>query len=700
MSNFDRLHPALQYHIVNSLGWRDLRPLQDDVIPSVLEGSDHIILAPTAGGKTEAAMFPLLSRMAAEEWQGLSILYVCPLRALLNNLYDRMRRYCSFVGRRAAIWHGDVRMSEKKAILREPPDVLMTTPESLEGILISPNKDHRALLSNVRAIVVDEIHAFAGDDRGWHLLFVLQRIADFSKHSRIQRLGLSATVGNPDDLIEWLAAGVSLNPRIYRPSEPSTEAADVKVDFVGSLENAATVISRLHRGEKRLAFVDSRSKAEELGKRLRELGVDVYVAHGSLSREQRMISEQAFAERTDCVMVATSVLELGIDIGNLDRIIQVESPSNVAGFSQRMGRTGRRAETERNCLFLATKPDSLLKSCALIELWKNGFVEPALPPERPLHIVGQQIMALALQNSGIGRDRIVRQLSAPLKLAGVPEGDIQGLLDWMISTDIMFDDSGIISMGSRGEEEFGRRHFLDLVSVFCTPPLFTVRHGRQDVGYVDPLTFTQKREKPWYILLAGKSWKVNSIDWKRKRAYVEPVSAGGRSRWFGLGPNMSFELCQAHKKVLTGSFAREWWSQRAVHTIGGVRQEFAWVPQDETVITYGEANRVEWWTFAGTKGNATLAAGLSQQLGMEVLSDPFFVRTASRCDVGDVYDAIAEIRKLNPTLWNPAVSEHALRGLKFNACIADDVARSILQSRLKDVQVAKRVLQQEVSLLT
>ncbi len=140
MSNFEQLHPALQHHIVNSLGWRELRPFQDAVIPSVLSGEHLIILAPTAGGKTESAFFPALSRLLSEGWSGLSILYICPIKALLNNLDVRLERYCSLLGRRSMLWHGDVKPSARRRILREPPDCLLTTPESLEALLDSAER--------------------------------------------------------------------------------------------------------------------------------------------------------------------------------------------------------------------------------------------------------------------------------------------------------------------------------------------------------------------------------------------------------------------------------------------------------------------------------------------------------------------------------------------------------------------------------
>ncbi len=177
------------------------------MIPSILEGQHHIILAPTAGGKTEAAFFPVLSRMLTEGWPALSVLYICPIKALLNNLDIRLQRYCTLVGRRSALWHGDVKTTDRKHILREPPDCLLTTPESLEVMLVSPNVDSARLFANLQAVIVDEIHAFAGDDRGWHLLSVLERVQRLAGRE-LQRIGLSATVGNPDDLADGWPARV------------------------------------------------------------------------------------------------------------------------------------------------------------------------------------------------------------------------------------------------------------------------------------------------------------------------------------------------------------------------------------------------------------------------------------------------------------------------------------------------------------
>jgi ATP-dependent Lhr-like helicase len=167
---FDRLHPALQHHIVNSLGWRELREVQSLSIEAYRTGANLVILAPTAGGKTESAFFPVISQMLEESWPGISILYVSPIKALLNSQEQRLDRYMRLVGRQAALWHGDRSESERRRILSERPACLLTTPESLEVLLVSQKVAHHEFFRNVRVVVIDELHALAGDDRGWHLL--------------------------------------------------------------------------------------------------------------------------------------------------------------------------------------------------------------------------------------------------------------------------------------------------------------------------------------------------------------------------------------------------------------------------------------------------------------------------------------------------------------------------------------------------
>jgi ATP-dependent Lhr-like helicase len=695
VSHFDRLHPALQHHIVNSLGWREIRPFQEAVIPSILAGHHLLIIAPTAGGKTEAALFPLLSRMLSDGWSGLSVVYICPIKALLNNLDIRLQRYCSLLGRRSALWHGDVSGTARRHILLDPVDCLLTTPESLEVMLVSPNVDSRRLFSQLRAVVVDEIHAFAGDDRGWHLLSVLERITRLADRE-IQRIGLSATVGNPESLVDWLAGSCVGERLLSQHGEETTVKADVQLDYVGSTRNAAVVVSRLHRGQKRLVFVDSRARAEELGAELLRLGVTTFVTHSSLSREQRQAAEEAFANRENCVIVATSVLELGVDVGSLDRVIQIDSPSRVSSLLQRMGRTGRRPDTTRNCLFLATRDDALIQAAGLIDLWEEGYVEPIQPPPEPFHVLAQQVMALILQEGGIGRRTWLEWIRRVPAFSRMDNGQVEQLLKWMLQRDFLWEEQGILAIGRRGEERFGRKHFLELLSVFLSPPLYAVLHGREELGFVDELTFLGKQNEQRILLLGGRAWRVTHIDWQRRFAYVEASVEDGRSRWQGMGQGLGFRLCRAIQRLLAKDTSRDVWSSRARERLAELRQEFAWLTVDESVVIAGETGRMLWWTFAGAGGNATLATALSDATKSRVIHDSFKLEFVERLSHPDIHRAIEEVRSRDTSKLMPTVDEAALAGLKFSECLPQDLAIHILKMRLRDETAVKTVLSERI----
>lgn len=699
MSHVEQLHPALQHHIVNSLGWRELRPFQDAAIAPILDGKHLIVLAPTAGGKTEAAFLPIASRMLSEGWTGLSLLYICPIKALLNNLDVRLQRYCTLLGRRSALWHGDVTTTARRHVLRDPPDCLLTTPESLEVMLVSPNVDARSLFQDLRVVIVDEIHAFAGDDRGWHLLSVLERISRLAGRE-LQRIGLSATVGNPETLLDWLAGSCQQQRTVLLPPEAERSATEAQLDYVGSLSNAAVVISRLHRGEKRLVFVDSRSRAEQLASELRQLDVTTFVTHSSLSQEQRHQAEDAFASRENCVIVATSALELGIDVGDLDRVIQIDAPGTVSSFLQRMGRTGRRPGATRNCLFLATRDEALVQAAGLIDLWAEGYVEPITPPPEPYHVVAQQLMAIALQERGVGRRDWFPWIAGVRGFGEMPRERIEYLVDWMVEKEILWDDVGILWLGRHGEETYGRRNFLELFSVFMSPPLFSVLHGRRELGFVDEMTFLSKRYGPRVLLLGGRAWLVNHIDWRRRTAYVEATDADGRSQWKGTGRGLGHRVCQAIKRVLSGSDERDVWSSRARQQIERVRDEFPWLHPDDTVVVRGASGGATWWTFGGMGANATLAHELSRIIGGRVVGDSLAVTFESSVSPEAFEEALRSLRAYDVGEMQPAVDQEAIEGLKFAECLPRDMAVEMLSVRLRDREGVVAVLEQAVRFVT
>ncbi len=682
MDVFDLLHPGLQHHIVNSLGWRELRPFQEQVIPSILNGEHVLVIAPTAGGKTEAAILPVLSRMLSENWQGLSTLYLCPTRALLNNLHVRLSRYATLVGRSCAIWHGDTSPSERSRIGRQPPDILLTTPESLEVMLVSRKTDPVGILGQVRTVIVDELHAFAGDDRGWHMLSVLQRVSRLAG-GELQRIGLSATVGNPDTLLEWLTSGSTAERRVVAPLNAGTKEAEVQLDYVGSVDNAAIVISRMHRGEKRLVFVDSRSRAEELGSQLRRLDVKTFVTHSSLSKDQRIRAEAAFASESDCVVVATSALELGIDVGDLDRVIQLDAPTKVASMLQRMGRTGRRSDAVSNTLFLATDQRALLLAAGLIDLWRIGFVEPIVPPPIPFHIYAQQIMALALQLGGLGRRDWRDWIGAVPAFAELEDAKAEDILQHMIRCEILWDDSGILWFGRRGEKEYGYRNFMELLSVFTSEPLGTVRCGRSDLGFVHELSFAKSKDVGKTLLLGGQAWAVTHIDWQRRVAYVQPADHHGRSRWIGSGQPLSHQLCQAVRRILAGDNEPAQWSRRAREEMSRAREEYSWVHDKETAVV-SIMEGVAWWTFAGDCANAAIRQRIMGLIRSNVRSDGFSVAAEDPIPPTILSRAVEGIRQLDAKELVVDVADDMLKGLKFTSCLPEEVAKDVLRARLAD----------------
>jgi ATP-dependent Lhr-like helicase len=682
---FDRLDPALQHHIVNSLGWRELRPVQSLAIDAVLDGANVVVLAPTAGGKTEAAFFPVISQVLAEDRRGLSILYVSPIRALLNNQDERLRCYFELVGRRAACWHGDTSQGDRRRILVDPPDCLLTTPESLEALLVSTKSDRRQLFGDVKCVVIDELHAFAGDDRGWHLLSLLSRIQRFARCD-LQRIGLSATVGNPQEMLAWLSAGSDRDRQVISPPPSEKLAPDVQLDFVGSLENAAKIIALLHVGEKRLVFCDSRAKVEELTLLLRERNVETFVSHSSLGVDERRQAEHAFAQRQNCVIVATSSLELGLDVGGLDRVIQIDAPGTVSSFLQRMGRTGRRPGVRANCLFLATNDEGFLRAAAVIELWQAGYVEPVRAPAKPYHVLAQQLMALVLQQGGVGRRAWLNWVADVPAFVQMPQETIEEMVSHLIATGVLWSDNEILSFAPHGEAEYGRRHFMDLLSVFTSPPLFRVLFGQKELGSVHESTFYKPEKGPTVLVLAGRAWQTTHLDWNRRLAYVEPAEGRGRSRWIGQGQFLSWELCQAVRRVLAEETNSPLWSQRALAKMRELREGYSWVATDSTALVRDQSGRIEWWTFGGGIANRVLSEHLFGD--GRPPSDNLSIGFPAGMTLSEAEEYVRGrlVEKIVPLTLGAAENP-----LKFSECLTPELAIEVLRARLDATRAVEAI---------
>ena len=475
MSIFSRFPERLQHAIAHHLGFTALRPVQELAGEAILDGKNAVVLAPTAGGKTEAAMFPLLAGLLEAPPNGIGAVYVAPIKALLNNQEERLGDYTEMVGLRRFVWHGDAAPSQKEAFCRDPAELLMTTPESLEVMLMSPRVPAPRLFADLRCIVVDEVHAFAGTDRGAHLASVCERIAAFSHHD-VQRIGLSATVGNPEGIARWLA-GTSQRPSVViDPPKPKAQRL-IKLYLHEDVRDFAREAVREGRGKKSLFFCQSRALTESVADQMRSDDIEVFVHHGSVSKEERHAAEERFARGTNACIVATSTLELGIDVGGLDLTFQANAPSTVSSFVQRMGRTGRREGTVANMTFLCEDTVSVVQNTALVLLAARGWVERVREETRSWPVLVHQILAMTQEHGGVSAERCWQMLRRVPDFRGISEAEYRDLVEHMKSEGYLFEAGGLLSMGQAAERAFGRRNFLELYAVFSSPVLYKVETG-------------------------------------------------------------------------------------------------------------------------------------------------------------------------------------------------------------------------------
>ena len=692
VGGFQRLTHALQYQVVNDLGWKSLRPVQEQTIPAVLDGANCVVLAPTAGGKTEAALLPLLSLADAEDRPAVSVLYLAPLRALLNNLEPRLQHLAGLVGRSAFKWHGDVGRSARRRFVEDLTDILAITPESLEAMLIGGTIPRSRVLGNLRSVVVDEVHNFAAGDRGGHLVALLERVSRIAGRD-IQRIGLSATIGNPGEICDWLA-GSSKRERVVIDPERGKSDARLSLDEVGTLENAAIVIERLHPGCKRLVFADSRRRVEALGHYLSQRGVEAHVTHSSLSVAERNAAERAFEEGSNCVIVATSALELGIDVGDLDHVLQIDAPFAVSSFLQRMGRTGRRPGVQPNCTFLATDDNSLVQAAALLRLYKRGFVEPVQPVRRSSHLLAHQLMALSLQHRGVPTTEWWSWIDGAGTFSTLTADDRAELIEHMCRSNILVEADSRLILGEQGERLYGGRNFMDLYVVFSTPRELKVMWGPREVGTIDTYFAQYKEAGELTFILAGRTWQATQVDWKRGTCHVEPAPDGALPTWMGEPRLLSRVLCQAMRDVLVDEDNDPWWSRRAVDAMSGVREEYRFLREEVQPYTE-ETGRIRWWTFAGGKANNVLARLLELKLGGVVSSNNIaltFVGALSRSVVA-IRAAVRELFAdgFPDTETILGIVEGCARGRisKFQPCLSRRLELELLAESLLDVEGAR-----------
>ncbi len=694
-STFFRLSPRLQDGIAHVLGWSTLRPVQELTIPAVLAGRNCIVLAPTAGGKTEAAFFPILDITYREKLEPVCVLYISPLRALLNNQEPRLQSLTGLVGATAFKWHGDVGQGPRRRFLAEPAHVLMTTPESLEVMLISPKVDKVHVFGGLRFAVIDEIHSFAASDRGAHLMAVLERLTRYTS-SDVQRIGLSATVGNPDAIGRWMQGSSERSLAIIHPPGVA-QSRLIRVDVYDNDEDLSRRVVPLVSGRKTLFFVEGRRLAEGVKQALQSVTVTSYVHHSAVGRELREEAEHSFTHsREEQCIVCTSTMELGIDVGDLDAVLQLDAPATVSSFVQRLGRTGRRPGTQAEMDFLCGEEMALVRAAALVNLARRGWIEPVQPDQRAVHVLAHQTLAHALQFYGVRSAKVWTLLEKAQPFSLISREDFEHLVEHLVEQGVLSSIDGLLIIGPEGEARYGRKNFLDLYSVFETPQEVRVlTTDRLVVGTLQTWFVQQVSEGEDFVFaLAGRTWQVKYLDLDEAEMIVEPAPRGLPPRWGGGGPLLGREIAEEMRNVLRSREPYSFLSQQARERLEAMRLEWRDL-LGEGSLSYRQRGR-EWmlYTFAGDRINLLLAKALSLVLECPVTGDSLALCAkppgGTTMDKRDLLQALESIRE--PGFFSTDRVAAMVRALpqgrlsKFQPLLPPDLEARFLAERLFDIQ--------------
>jgi ATP-dependent Lhr-like helicase len=695
---FSRFPERLQHAIAHQLGFDSLRPVQELAGDAILDGKNAVVLAPTAGGKTEASMFPVLAELLDSPPSGVGALYVAPIKALLNNQEIRLGEYTSMVGLRRFVWHGDSTDADKRRFVREPAELLMTTPESLEVMLMSPRVPVAKLFESLRVVVIDEIHAFAGTDRGAHLMSVLERLALLSRHD-VQRVGLSATVGNPAQIASWLCGSSKREPVVVDPPKPKAQRT-IKILLREDVAEFANEAARDGAAKKSLFFCQSRALTEAIAEQMRDASIEVFVHHGSVSKEERQAAEERFTRGTNACIVATSTLELGIDVGGLDLTFQANAPSTVSSFLQRMGRTGRREGTIANMTFLCDDPVSVVQAAALVRLAARGWVESVKDESRAWPVLVHQLLTLTQEHGGISAERCWQVLHVVPDFRGITRDEYLELVEHMKRESYLFEAGGLLSMGAQAERAFGKKNFLELYAVFSSPVLYrVVTEARRDVGSLEQAFVDRLVQDMSSFLLGGRAWMVSGIDHEDRVVRVRPAPRGKKPSWGGFVPQfLGLEICQEMKAVLVADDVLPYLDARAGAALSTWRDELGDLLRRPGDALQFDGDTMLLWTFAGGRINQTLKYALEDASGWKVVPDNFALKIqGDGLGFDTMMGVLGKLR--DPSRWTDEAFRARLRSLvpeyrlsKFQRVLPDALQTELIGAYMLDFDGAARWL--------
>lgn len=661
---FELLAKPIQ-HALWDMEWRELRPIQVDAVRTVLTtDSDLLITARTASGKTEAAFLPILSRLFETPGKSVGAMYVGPLKALINDQFQRLERLCERAEIPVHRWHGDVDAGKKEKLLENPRGVILITPESLESFFVNRPGRLAGLFTDLRFVVIDEIHALVGKERGLQLRSQLHRLRRYTSGD-FRLLGLSATVGDRIDYYRrWMrpdrpeqvahiadeqeSKRVQYGIHAYDTTPTSSTAeigdADDDEDRRSQFDDAvpdeliADVLKNFG-GRKNLIFCNNRGGVEWLADALndacRRLGrpEEFLVHHGSVSKELRFATEEEMRGTRPATAVCSATLELGIDIGSVKTVGQLGPCWSVNSMVQRLGRSGRR-DDEPHCMrvMLPLRPAAaeaelvpriypeLLQAIALTELMLQKWYEPPSVSEHDRSTLVQQVLSVLAEHGGIRAQSLAERLVVTGAFRETEMTAFAELLRGLGRTGLIEQmQDGLLLLTPKGERLV---HDKDFYSAFVTPQELTVRCDGRTVGTLSALYMPRTDD---HFLLAGRRWQVRDVDLKRSEIFVHPATGRKPPKFFGSIGEIHARIHEEMKRIVAGDKDYGYLNPLAKELLNSARDSYLRATaEDDELIDLGGGVCL-WFTWAGTRIQRTLLL-LAEQTGLDCSDEKIAIR--------------------------------------------------------------------------
>ena len=681
MTEADRifsLFPDFIKEYIYGHGWSELREIQISAARVILESDDNLLLSSsTASGKTEAAFFPIIADIvnSGDSENSISVLYIAPLKSLINDQFYRLEELLDMSGIRVTHWHGDVGQSHKSKLLKNPSGILQITPESLESMLMNRANDIPRLFGSLKYVVIDEIHAMLGEDRGNQVICQLSRISRLIGHSP-RRVGLSATIGDIDLAAKWLGAGsgrktvAPIPPKsklkwrlgaehyyIQNPNEnQSPELEATSQDERGGrcvLDPGYEFLYDATKGKKALVFSNSREETEYVTATLRQIAKargdeDIFlIHHGNLSASLREDAELKMKDEsvTKAVTCATVTMELGIDIGRLERVCQVGAPTTVSGFLQRLGRSGRRGTPPEMIMLYREEmplpntplpeiiPWELLRGIGIVELYSSErFIEPPRFKKMPLSLAFHQTLSILASGGELSPKALAERILSLPPLSAIEKEDYRMLLVSMINDDYLeFTEEKNIIIGLNGERIINSFKFY---AVFKDSEDFTVRCDSEEIG-----TITTPPPVGDRFALAGRVWEVKEIDVSRRLIFVKRVDGKMEVSWPGDGGEIHTKLLLAIRDVLFNKKDYLFLGDNARARLENARRVAENAKMNDNMLVYLGGQSYCLFPWLGTRSFRTLRRFLQKYAGELGISDIqsegcYYIKFKSKADAG------------------------------------------------------------------